>query len=112
MASAASLAENFVLLPMSRALSRSASNSSPVAPETAATLLMAESKSAPVFTASVPKAVTPAVMGISFSPAPEILFPTFCITSPAAPIFANAVFVLSASVCKRRSSCSVSTISR
>ena len=73
---------------------------------------MAESKSAPVLTAAVPSAVIPAVTGSSFSPAPEILSPTFCITSPAAPIFANAVLVLSASVCRFRNSCSVSIISR
>ena len=73
---------------------------------------MAASKSAPVLTATVPSAVIPAVTGSSFSPAPEILSPTFCMTSPAAPIFANAVLVLSASVCRFRSSCSVSMISR
>ena len=112
MASAASLAENFVLLPISRALSRKACKSSPVAPDTAATFDIAESKSEAVFTAAVPRAVTPAVMGRSFSPAPDILPPTFWRTSPASPIFCRAEPAFFASVSRRFNSFSVSTISR
>ena len=56
-ASAASDAENFVLEPISRALSRSLSRSSPVVPDTAATFDIAESKSDAVFTAAVPAAI-------------------------------------------------------
>ena len=43
----------------------------------AATFDIAESKLEAVFTAAVPRAVTPAVTGRSFSPAPEILPSTF-----------------------------------
>ena len=55
---AASVAENLVFAPISRALSRRASRSSPVAPEMAATLLMPSSKSAAVFTAAAPRPAT------------------------------------------------------
>ena len=112
MASAASLAENFVLLPISLALSRKACKSSPVAPETAATFDIAESKSEAVFTAAVPRAVTPAVTGRSFSPAPDILPPAFWRTCPASPILASSEFAFFASVSSLFSSFSVSTISR
>ena len=86
MASAASDAENFVLLPISRALSLRASKSAPVAPDTAATLLMAESKSAAVFTAAAPKPVTTPVTGRNFFPTFVILSPTVFSFSPFAAI--------------------------
>ena len=111
MASAASVAENFVLAPISLALSLSLSKSDPVAPDTAATLLIAESKSAAVFTAAVPSPVTTPVTGSSFCPTEEILFPTVCSFSPVAPIFCKAVADCSACCSSLRSSCSVSTIS-
>ena len=111
MASAASVAENFVLAPISLALSRRLSKSDPVAPDTAATLLIAESKSAAVFTAAVPSPVTTPVTGSSFCPTPETLSPTACSFSPVAPIFCKAVADCSACCSSLRSSCSVSTIS-
>ena len=71
----ASDAENFVFAPVSRAFARSLSKSSPVAPDTAATWLIEESKSDAVFTAATPRAVTAAETGRSFSPAEETLSP-------------------------------------
>ena len=111
MASAASVAENFVFAPISLALSRRLSKSEPVAPDTAATLLIAESKSAAVFTAAVPSPVTTPVTGSSFCPTEEILFPTVCSFSPVAPIFCSAVADWFACSSRLRSLCSVSTIS-
>ena len=74
---AASDALNFVFEPISRALSRSESMSSPVAPEIAATFDISESKSAVVLTAAVPTARIPVVSGISFFPAFVSVPPTF-----------------------------------
>ena len=85
-AAAASVAENLVLLPISRALSRRASRSLPVAPEMAATLLMPVSKSAAVLTAAVPRPATTAVAGRNFSPTLEMLSPTVLSFSPLAAI--------------------------
>ena len=65
-ADAASDAENFVFDPISRAFAVSASRSSPVAPEIAATFDIDASKSADVFTAAVPTAVTARVTGSIF----------------------------------------------
>ena len=62
---AASEAENFVLLPISLALSRRASSSFPAAPDTAAIWLMAESKSEATFTAAAESPPTAAVTGIT-----------------------------------------------
>ena len=75
-AEAASDAENLVLEPISRALSRRASKSSPVAPEMAATWLIPASKSAAVFTAAVPTPPMASVSGIMDFPAPAMLLPT------------------------------------
>ena len=111
-AEAASEAENFVLAPISRALSRRVCNSSPVAPEMAETRLMPSSNSAVVLTAAAPTPAMASVTGIIFLPAPAMESPTFCILPPMASIFARAVLVLAASRCNRCSSCSVSTISR
>ena len=111
MASAASEAENLVLDPISRALSRRASRSSPVAPEMADTWLMEESKSAVVFTAAVPIPVMAAVTGIIFLPAEVILSPTCSSFLPASSIPERADVAFSASCSRRRSSSSVSTIS-
>ena len=99
------------MAPISLALSLSLSKSDPVAPDTAATLLIAESKSAAVFTAAVPSPVTTPVTGSSFWPTPETLSPTACSFSPVAPIFCKAVADCSACCSSLRSSCSVSTIS-
>ena len=57
-------------------------------------------------------AVTPAVTGRSFSPAPEILSPAFWITCPASPILASSEFAFLASASSLFSPFSVSTISR
>ncbi len=82
MASAASDAENFVSFPISLALFLSCSSSSPVAPDTAATLLIAESKSAAVFIASTPKFATVFDTGMSVCPTPSMVAPTFLRFSP------------------------------
>ena len=113
MASAASDAENFVFAPISRALSRSACKSSPVAPDTAATLDIAESKSAAVLTAAVPTAAIGTVTCVvKVVPTSAILSPAFSSISPASPSFTKAVREFSASRWRFCSSCSVSMISR
>ena len=112
MASAASDALNLVFSPISRALSRRACRSSPVAPEIAATLAMALSKSAAVFTAATPRPVTAAEATEICFPAFVMLSPAFSNLSPAAAIFSNVTLVVAACSCRRLSSCSVSTISR
>ena len=111
MASAASDAENFVLLPISLALSRRASSSFPVAPETAATWLMAESKSDATFTAAVAIPPTAAVTGISFCPTPSMAEPTVFSFSPMAAIFCSATADRSACRSRSRRLRSVSMIS-
>ena len=111
-AEAASEAENLVLAPISRALARSWSKSSPVAPEMAETLLISWSKSAAVLTAAVPKPVTAAVTGKNFLPTPSTAEPTVCIFSPTASILARVVLVTAACSCRDLRFCSVSTISR
>ena len=100
-----------VLAPISRALSRSASKSSPVAPDTAATWLMAESKSAEVLTAAAPTPATAAETGMTFFPALVIESPTFSSFFPVSSILARTELVLDASCCRRFSSSSVSMIS-
>ena len=62
-ASAESLAENFVLAPISIALSLKASNSEPVTPEIALTSDIPASKSVAVFTAAAP---TPTIGNVMF----------------------------------------------
>ena len=111
MAEAASEAENFVFAPISRAFSRSLSRSSPAAPDTAATLLMPESKSAATFTAAAPRPPTAAVTGISFLPAPSMEEPTLFSFSPVSPIFCKATADLPACVSSSSRAFSVSTIS-
>ena len=112
MACAASDAENFVFSPISRALSRRDCRSSPVAPDTAATWLMAESKSAAVFTAAMPRPPTAVEIGMIVFPTPAIEFPRFSILPPISSILARAVLVVAASCWSRFNSCSVSMISR
>ena len=112
MASAASDALNLVFSPISRALSRRACRSSPVAPEIAATLAMALSKSAAVFTAATPRPVTAAEATETFLPALVMLSPAFSNFSPATASFSSDTLVVAACSCRRRSSCSVSMISR
>src|SRR5574344_2020042 len=108
-AAPASEAENLVMLPISRAFSRRASNSSPVAPEIAETLLICSSKSAVVFTAAAPTATIGAVTAVeSVFPTPDILFPTFSRALPALSSFVKASFALAASL---SSFCSVAMIS-
>src|SRR5690606_8517327 len=63
-ASAACDALNCVVAPSSRARSRSCSNSSPVAPDTAATWFIAISKSAPALMAPTPRPTIGAVMAV------------------------------------------------
>ena len=111
MASAASDAENLVLAPISLAFSRRASKSSPTAPDTADTWLIAESKSAEVLMETAPRPATAVDTGIIVLPAPVIVSPTFSIFFPASSILERTLLVVSASCCRRRSSSSVSIIS-
>ena len=80
---AASVAENFVLLPSSLAFSLKASKSLPVAPDIAETSLIAESKSAAVLTAA---ADTPTIGVVTFLvrdvPTDDRLSPKVFILSP------------------------------
>ena len=101
-----------VLLPISRALSRRASRSFPVAPDTAATWLMAESKSEATFTAAAPSPPTAAVTGISFCPTPSMAEPTVFNFSPVAAIFCKATADCPACRSRSRRLFSVSMISR
>ena len=98
--------------PISRALARSLSKFSPVAPDTAATLLMEVSKSAAVFTEIAPSPATAPDTGSSFLPAPEIVSPAFCILPPTSAILSSLDSQEAASFSRRFSSFSVSTISR
>ena len=85
MASAASDAENFVCAPISLAFARSCSSSDPVAPETAATLDIDESKSEVTLTAAAPIATIGAVTCVVIVlPTDVTAFPTFWILSPVA----------------------------
>ena len=112
MASAASDAENFVLAPISLALARRASKSSPTAPDTAATWLMEASKSAVVFTAAVPMArIGPVTYRVRLEPTEDILLPTVSSVLPTFPIFVRAVFASAASRASFFSSSSVAMIS-
>ncbi len=99
-ASADSPAENFVVFPISSALSRSAARSSPVAPEIAPTSDIAASKSAAVLIAFVPRAtrgvVTPNVI---FLPVEDILSPNFSILSPAFSIPLPNLVMKSSAAC-------------
>ena len=72
---AASVALNLVSEPISLAFARSASKSSPVAPEMAPTLLISSSKSAVVLTATPRPAAAAAENGASFLPASSIAVP-------------------------------------
>ena len=90
MASAASDAVNFVVAPISRALSRKASKSSPAAPDIAATFDIEASKSAVVLMMPAPIPAAAADKGMSACPAPLILSPTFLRLSPASDIFCMA----------------------
>lgn len=99
------------LLPISRAFSRSASRSFPVAPDTAATWLMAEAKSVATFTAAAPRPPTTAVTGISFWPTPSMEESTLFSFSPATPIFCSATADLSACFSNSSRAFSVSIIS-
>ena len=89
-ASPASEAENFVFAPISRALARRSSNSSPVAPEIACTLLIWASKSAVVFTAAAP---SPTIGAVTFMvrsfPTPAILSPVSLNFFPVSSIFSS-----------------------
>ncbi len=88
--SAASLALNFVVAPISLASASNLAKSSPVAPEMAPTSLMAASKSMPNFVAAAPMARTGAVtfidkflpMSVIFCPASCSFFPTCSAVSP------------------------------
>ena len=101
------------MLPISRAFSRRASNSSPVAPEMACTLLICASKSAVVFTAAAPTATIGALTeAVRVFPTPDILFPTFSNALPALSKLVSAWFALAASLASFSSSCSVAMISR
>ena len=72
---------------------------------------MAESKSAEVLTAAAPRPATAADAGITAFPAFVIELPTFSNFFPASSILERTLLVVSASLCKRCSSCSVSMIS-
>ena len=93
-AEAASVAENLVLAPISRAFVRRASRSSPVAPEMADTLDMPSSKSAAVFTAAVPSPTIGAVtVFVSVEPTEVIFPPTSSNFPPTSSIFARVALV-------------------
>ncbi len=68
-----------------------------VIPMVACTWLMEESKSAVVFTAAVPRALTAAVTGRNFCPTPVMVLPTACSFCPAASILQSASLELMAS---------------
>ena len=111
-ASPASVAENFVVAPISFALSRRRSISSPVAPEIAPTFDICSSKSAVVFTAAAPTAAIGAVIAAeSFVPAEDRESPMDCRDFPASPRFVRAADAFAASVVSFSSSCSVRMIS-
>ena len=108
-ADAASVAENLVLLPISRALSRRDCRSSPVAPEIAATFDMPSSKSAAVFTAAVPSATMGAVTCVvRVFPALVIFWPTCSNLPPTSSILARVALVEDAWDSRVLSACSVS----
>ena len=112
-ADAASVAENFVLAPISRALSRRDCRSSPVAPEMAETFDMPSSKSAAVFTAAAPAATMGVVTWVvRVLPALVMDWPTFSNLPPTSSIFARVALVEEAWDSKVFSACSVSWISR
>ena len=101
------------MLPISLALSRRASRSFPVAPETAPTWLMAVSKSAAVFTATVPSPTMGVVtLLVRVVPTPEILSPKFFKSSPTAAIFCTATADWFACCSRLFNFSSVSMISR
>ena len=98
MADAASEAENDVLLPISRALSRRASKSSPVAPEIDCTVDISASKSAVVFTAAAPTAATAPVTTVSFLPTlsiASVALSAFFVHSSHAASFSSLFVLLS-----------------
>src|SRR5690606_9832750 len=95
-ASAACDALNCVVAPSSRARSRSCSNSSPVAPDTAATWFIAISKSAPALMAPIP---TPTIGAV-----------TAAVRVRPAPLNAWAVAFSLLSACERALSNSVASI--
>ena len=112
-ADAASVAENLVLAPISRAFPRRSSRSFPVAPEMAATLDMPSSKSAAVFTAAVPSPTMGAVTWVvRVFPTEEIFSPTCWNLPPTSSILARVALVVDAWDSKDFSCCSVSWISR
>ena len=108
----ASVAEKLVLEPISSALSRSASNSSAVAPEMDFTVDIWLSNSAVVFTAAAPTPAMAADTTVIFLPTPAMESPTFSILPPTSSIFARVVLVLAACASSDLSVCSVSWISR
>ena len=111
-ASAASVAENLVLAPISRALSLRVSKSSPVTPLIAFTFDIAASKSMPTATEAVPIAAKGAVIFfVRLLPTLEILSPILVKVFPMSPIFFRAVFVLADSSANFFSSNSVFIIS-
>ena len=90
-ASADSVAENFVFLPISLALSVRAFRSSPVLPEIAETLDISASKDAPAFTACVPRATAAPPAAVSRAvilvPADVIFPPSVSSAPPKLPNF-------------------------
>ena len=101
-ASADSVALYFVSLPICLAFSFNASKSLPVAPETAETLLIADSKSALVFTTAVPIPITGVVtVFIIVVPTDDNCLPTPCILSPIlVTIFLTVLFASDCAVLK------------
>ena len=109
----ASVAENFVFAPISRALARRSSKSFPVAPEMAPTFDICSSKSAVVFTAAVPMPTMGAVtVLVSVPPTLLILVPTFSKVFPTESILFKVSFASAASRARFFSSSSVAIISR
>ena len=112
MASAASVALNFVVAPICFALSLKACSSSPVAPDTAATFDMPASKSMPTFSAMP---ATPAAASDRYFILPaalDTLFPKFVMFVDNFPIRDCDAFHSSCSFFNWRSLAAVSSASR
>ena len=108
-ADAASEAENAVVLPISRAFSRRASKSSPVAPDIDCTVDISASKSAVVFTAAAPMPTTAPVTTMSFWPTLSmtwVALSAFFVHSSQAASF-SSLLVFFSSPCNSTRACSL-----
>ena len=111
-ASATSPEENAVSAPSSMAFSRRRSKSSPVAPVIACTCDMPFSKSVATLSPATPRAVTPALSGMSLLPTPSMALPAVCSLPPTSSILARVALVVAACFSRFFNASSVSMISR